>query len=597
MRFVVIMALSTCRWFGPRASSFGDVASRRGAVQFSALAETVRSEFTPLHLRNNFHEDLLIFPGFLLLQRKRDAVVLIDIRDINLSIPDPTTSVQPSDSMGRDAKAVARKLPIAPRIDHVVDGPAQLFLDATTGFHETFDIGDRNRCRAFVEAMAHYQSTLPVKPVVITNPPSSERLPPLDLPERQELPLLPPPSRWPVTMAGVVTVAGLLGGVGYVTAARIIDELWGGTEPVLSQAPDRNTALVASPEAASESEIFIANGISAAPSPFESARLERVEESTARPRTVSPAPAPSPISPPRPTNHSAFEGLSFAVVPRNRPAPTIQPEKTLAPMAEGVATYPFTGEGEPAAGKPASVEPVPHHAASTPASSHTEEDSFATAEDGTRIYRGGSLGVVQPARTISSTENGPPRSPDTDPPADAIAMSKLEPPHAPASTTPSPQAHTGKPATGEPPFLVRRTNPRQVDIGVFGAGINSNIVPGRDAELDGEAERGLESPSEMTPSGPVAGPPSPAATAGDPEVSDIEAGSSTPTTESAGGSMAAVASIGPMSSNNSASTASDGVSGGDADRESGISGSGNSGSTKGGSSSEGVSGGALGGSI
>lgn len=221
--------------------------------------EVIRSEVAPLHLRNGAGEDLLFFPGFLLVNGKEGQIGLIDLRDIRLSILDAPSPVPAARPVSGEAGGVST-LPVAQRVERAAPRPARLLLTSDTGLREVFDIGDRKRCGAFVDAMGRYQSSLPNEDAfVIADPDPAERLPSLEIPERLELPALPPRSRWPVMVASLAAGAVLLLAADQATPGGAFNRLLGGVGAALSAATDRIAGLLDEEPPANETETADAN--------------------------------------------------------------------------------------------------------------------------------------------------------------------------------------------------------------------------------------------------------------------------------------------------------------------------------------------------
>jgi hypothetical protein len=243
-------------------------------------------------------------------------------------------------------------------------------MTSDTGLREIFDIGDRKRCAAFVEAMAGYRANLPDGPFVIADPDPTERLPSLDIPERFELPMPPPPSRWPALLAGLATAAALLWVADRVTTAGLLDRLWGETAAVLSQAPDRiATWLATEPPPATESQTAAVDDKSAALSAIGTVKRQAEEEPPPAAGAVATAQLTPAIAQPAPASPPATDGASLGTVVPQQPtaATAVPPEATIAPAAaasaEPAAVEPELATAEPVAVGPVPVEPAPAEAA------------------------------------------------------------------------------------------------------------------------------------------------------------------------------------------------------------------------------------------
>jgi hypothetical protein len=360
--------------------------------------EGVKTDVAPLHLRNGSGEDLLFFPGFLLLRSGEGHLALVDIRELKLSVLDPPAAAQPVPASREAPGPGISTLPVGARMERVTARPARLLMTSDTGLREIFDIGDRKRCAAFVEAMAGYRANLPDGPFVIADPDPTERLPSLDIPERFELPMPPPPSRWPAMLAGLATAAALLWVADRVTTAGLLDRLWGETAAVLSQAPDRiATWLATEPPPATESQTAAVDDKSAALSAIGTVKRQAEEEPPPAAGAVATAQLTPAIAQPAPASPPATDGASLGTVVPQQPtaATAVPPEATIAPAAaasaEPAAVEPELATAEPVAVGPVPVEPAPADAAPAPSLESITAALIAAAQNpqptGTSVTR------------------------------------------------------------------------------------------------------------------------------------------------------------------------------------------------------------------
>lgn len=172
------------------------------------------SEFPPPHLRNGAGDELLFFPCFLAVLKANDRIALVDIRQVQVSIPGYRLDGDRSLIATADDRMLSRQpqagASVRPTNGHAIVGNGQLVITSKAGLAEAFDIRDAAACRAFAQALANYVATLPASGGAFASPETPEPLEPLEIPA---LPQLPPPlhhNPWPVLVAGALVAATLI---------------------------------------------------------------------------------------------------------------------------------------------------------------------------------------------------------------------------------------------------------------------------------------------------------------------------------------------------------------------------------------------------